>query len=365
MSDTRKVPLAPNEAASNEVWVLGETKSTGELAGTVFELTAKARELADTLSSLTGNTHTVKVFLLLDPTFAQSANPKAAAGYGADAVVLVKGKDILFDRALCGRALAYFARTSVPSIILASATAFGRSVMPYAAALLETGLTADCTGLSIDPESKRLLQTRPAIGGNIMATIETPNHRPQMATVRPRTFRTPEPIPGRSIEVVNLALPEELETPTVETLGFRRFSESEGTLQEKDVVISGGKGLRRAEGFALISRLAEILDSFGLPTGVGATRPVVEMKWIGYPHQVGLSGQVVAPKVYIAAGISGTVQHLAGMQTAEKIVSINRDPDALVFNVSDIAICGDLYEILPRLIEKIEKKIAEKKGASR
>jgi electron transfer flavoprotein alpha subunit len=336
---------------ANMVWVLGEAKPSGELANTTYELSAKAAELADSLSSSTKRPHKVVVMLLLDSKVENSARLEATAKYGADEVMVISGDRLPLDRAACGRILAYLAAERKPHIILASATAFGRSVMPYTAALLKTGLTADCTGLSIEPETNLLLQTRPAIGGNIMATIKTPNHRPQMATVRPKTFRIPEPIEGRSIKVTEPAIPEELMRPTLKTLEFKKFKVEDGTLQEREIVVSGGKGLRKAEGFALIGSLADILGA-----GIGASRPVVEMKWINYPHQVGLSGQVISPKVYIAVGISGTVQHLAGMQTSGKIISINRDPDALIFNVSDVAIIGDLYEIIPRLIEKIRER---------
>ena len=213
--------------------------------------------------------------------------------------------------------------------------------MPYAAALVGAGLTADCTGLSIEEQSGLLLQTRPAIGGNIMATIKTPDHMPQMATVRPKTFATPKAKPGRGVEVVEPNVPSELLKPTVETLSFEPFASGGENMQEQEVIVAGGKGLRRASGFELLSSLASLLGA-----AVGASRPVVEMKWIGYPHEIGLSGQTVSLRVYIAAGISGSVQHLAGMQTSGKIISINRDPDAQIFNVSDVAICGDLYEII-------------------
>jgi electron transfer flavoprotein alpha subunit len=213
-----------------------------------------------------------------------------------------------------------------------------------------TGLTADCTGLAIDPESGLLLQTRPAIGGNVMATIRTPDFRPQMATVRPRTFRIPDPTP-RPGRIVRPELPEETFLSRIENLGLDAEEDRGADIQDKEVVISGGKGLRRPEGFALIRELAELLDA-----GVGASRPTVEAKWIPYPHQVGLSGRVVAPKLYLAAGISGAVQHLAGMQTARKIVAVNKDPEAPIFRVADLALCGDLYDILPRLAALIREE---------
>jgi electron transfer flavoprotein alpha subunit len=339
---------------SDEIWVLGELRPSGELSETVLELVSKSRELADSLAISAGRPHIVRVALPLDTKNEADPHTEDIGKYGADRVMIVRGDRLPFDRAWCARILAWLAAKYAPKILLASATAFGRSVMPYTAALLKTGLTADCTGLDIEPETNLLLQTRPAIGGNIMATIKTPDHRPQMATVRPGTFRIP-PAGERFARVESPELPDELKRGTVVTTKFEPFKADEGTLQDRDIIISGGKGLRRAEGFELISRLASLVGA-----GVGASRPVVEMKWIGYPHQVGLSGLTVSPKVYIAAGISGTVQHLAGMQTAEKIISINRDPDALIFKVSDVALCGDLYEIIPMLIEKIKERKQER-----
>jgi electron transfer flavoprotein alpha subunit len=332
-----------------EVWVLGETKCSGEVSDTVYELSAKARALADSLAGTTGKRHGVSVAMMLDKENAPPAGLGRIGQYGADAVFAIRGDRLPFDRAKCAKILALLAERARPQILLASATAFGRSVMPYAAALLGTGLTADCTGLEIEEESGLLLQTRPAIGGNVMAVIKTPNHRPQMATVRPRTFRIPEPARGRTAAVIEPDIPHMADS--VRTSSFEPFKTSRGGIAERDAIVAGGKGLRRAEGFELISKLADAVGA-----GVGASRPTVEMKWIGYPHQVGLSGQTVSPKVYIAAGISGTVQHLAGMSSSGKIVSINRDPEAPIFRVSDVAICGDLYEIIPILIERIERR---------
>lgn len=336
---------------SHDIWVLGEAKPSGELASTVFELSAKARELAVQAELYTGEAHSVKILLI--PDAAVFAGLEQAGHYGADKVIVAgcAKNGLSADRAASARVLAFLAEQNRPAVILASATAFGRSVMPYAAALLKTGLTADCTELSIDQKTGLLLQTRPAIGGNIMATINTPSHIPQMATVRPRTFRTPAPETGKRAQIETAHVPEDVAKPAVTTVGFKKFDENDGTPQERDVIVSGGKGLRRAEGFELISKLAKLLGG-----GIGASRPPVEMKWAGYPHQIGLSGQVVSPKVYIAAGISGAVQHLAGMQTSGKIIAINRDSEAQIFNVSDVAICGDLYDIIPKLIEKIEQR---------
>ena len=339
--------------SGEKIWVLGETKTNGELSSTVSELSGKAKELADSLEAVTGRFHAVTVVLLQDKEN-DTDIPKdfeRIGEYGADNVIRVALDGLPSDRAASARILAHLIGREKPTIVLAAATAFGRSVMPYTAALVQTGLTADCTELGIEPETGLLLQTRPAIGGNIMATIKTPEHRPQMATVRPRTFRIPRPLAGKTCVVEEPTLPPELLGPTIRTLSFSPFPDEKEGIQEKDVIVSGGHGLRRPEGFTLLAKLARALDA-----GIGASRPTVEMKWTTYPHQVGLSGQVVSPKVYIAAGISGAVQHLAGMQTAGKIISINRDPDAPIFRVSDIAIWGDLYEVIPMLMDKIQER---------
>ncbi|HRX25807.1 MAG TPA: electron transfer flavoprotein subunit alpha/FixB family protein, partial [Aminivibrio sp.] len=196
-----------------------------------------------------------------------------------------------------------------------------------------------------------LLQIRPAFGGNIIATIINYDRWPQMATVRPRTFRIPEPS-ERKGELLTPGIPAALFESSIENLGFDRVEDGAANIADMDVVVSGGKGLKRPESFRMLEELAALLGG-----GVGASRPAVEAKWMGYPHQVGLSGKVVAPKVYIAAGISGAVQHLAGMQTAGFVVAVNRDPDASIFRVADLGLCGDLFDILPRLTERIRKEV--------
>jgi len=213
-------------------------------------------------------------------------------------------------------------------------------------------LTADCTGLDIEEETELLLQTRPAIGGNIMATIKTPNHRPQMATVRPKTFKIPQK--GERIGTIeSFKITEEMKRTPIEVLEYKPLKGRSENIQDKDIVVSGGKGLKRKEGFDLLEQLANILEA-----GIGASRPAIEAKWIEYPHQVGLSGKVVSPKLYFAIGISGAVQHIAGMETSEIVVSVNKDPDASIFQVSDYAFCGDLYDIIPKMIEVFKDKLS-------
>lgn len=323
------------------ILVYGETRG-GRIHSVTYELAGKARELADDLKC------PVSVLLLTDKL---TDDPSDLFRYGADRVLLIEHPSLeIFHQGISVNILKEMIETENPEILLAPATTAGRTVLPATAALIHTGLTADCTGLDIDPQSGLLLQTRPAIGGNIMATIKTPDHRPQMATVRPKTFRVPAPI-ARTGVVSRPVLPSSVFSSAIRNLRLERATGDSDNIQDRDCIVSGGKGLRRPEGFKLLKELAELLEA-----GVGASRPTVEAKWISYPHQVGLSGKVVAPKFYLAAGISGAVQHLAGMQTAQKIVAVNKDPEASIFRVADVALCGDLYEILPRLMARIRQE---------
>ncbi|HUW64056.1 MAG TPA: electron transfer flavoprotein subunit alpha/FixB family protein [Spirochaetia bacterium] len=245
------------------------------------------------------------------------------------------------------RLLEQLIREEEPVVVIAAATTTGRTVMPLVAARLKTGLTADCTSLDIDPGDQALLQTRPAIGGNIMATIKT-RTRPQMATVRPRSAPPAERDPARQGQVVERQYGEDLLVTPERLVEFIRDVTQEVDLEEADIVVAGGKGLGDRSGFVLVEKLAGVLGA-----AVGASRDAVELGWAGYPHQVGLSGKTVAPRLYLAVGISGKIQHLAGMQTARTIVAINNDPGAQIFQVADMGIVGDALELVPALIEKI------------
>ena len=328
-----------------DFFVLGEVRE-GRIHSVTRELTGKARELADTVG---GRVTTI----LLSGRLADL--PAELFLCGADRVMTIEHPSMmLYNQEVETNVLTYILHSEKPEVVLAGATTSGRTTLPALAAKLKTGLTADCTGLEMDAETGLLLQTRPAIGGNVMATIKTPECRPQMATVRPRTFRIPEPS-HRDGELLRPEIPVHLFESVIENLGFERTEGGSANISDMDVVVSGGKGLKRPENFRMIEELAELLGG-----GVGASRPAVEAKWMDYPHQVGLSGKVVAPKVYIAVGISGSVQHLAGMQTAEYIVAINRDPEASIFRVADLGLRGDLFEIVPRLIERIRVEVKSK-----
>ncbi|MBF7083000.1 electron transfer flavoprotein subunit alpha/FixB family protein [Desulfallas sp. Bu1-1] len=239
-------------------------------------------------------------------------------------------------------------RESKPEIFLVGATNLGRDLAPKVGRRLGTGLTADCTGLDIDDEGM-LLQTRPAFGGNIIATIVTPNHRPQMATVRPRVMVSLPRNEGRRGEVVKI--PYKLDTMDlrVKVLDIVKEIKRGVNLEEADVIVAGGRGLGSAEGFKVLERLAGVLGG-----EIGASRDAVDAGWISHAHQIGQTGKTVRPKLYIACGISGTVQHTAGMKESDMIVAINTDPAAPIFEIADYGIVADLYQAVPALISAIE-----------
>lgn len=252
------------------------------------------------------------------------------------------------------RLLSSIIETYKPEVVLAGATPIGRSFIPRVAARLGTGLTADCTSLLIDKETRNLLQVRPAFGGNIMATILCPNHRPQMATVRPRVMKRGEYKENRKGEIIHIGN-DGVSSRTRVINTIKEISDIALNLQEADIIVSGGRGLGNAKGFALLKELAELLGG-----SVGASRAAVDEGWISYRHQIGQTGKTVCPKIYIACGISGAIQHIVGMQTSEIIIAINKNPDAPIFNIATYGIVGDLYDVIPLLI----KKIKELKGIS-
>jgi len=239
---------------------------------------------------------------------------------------------------------------AVLEIVLVSATPQGRDLAPRVAARLSAGLTADCTGLDIDERERLLVQTRPAFGGNLMATIVCRHARPQMATVRPGVMKALEPDRSRSGEIVEV--PVHLDergvlAKIVEVV--QQETDGQVNLQDAEIIVSGGRGLGKPDSFALIRELAEVLGG-----AVGASRAVVDAGWIPAYHQVGQTGRTVQPKLYIACGISGAVQHLAGMSSSDCIIAINKDPSAPIFNVATYGVVGDLFEILPALTKKLK-----------
>jgi electron transfer flavoprotein alpha subunit len=327
-----------------EVWTFSEQKNQ-HLREVSFELLAFGRKLADQRG-----TSLCAVVLIDDMSAAEF---ERLIQHGADKVYVVQNP--IFEHFLVEpqvHTLRYLVTTYQPEIILAAATTTGRTVMPYLSMLLHTGLTADCTSLEIEPETGDFLQIRPAIGGNIMATIKTPNTRPQMSTVRPKSISPLEPDPTRSGQIFFETVPEE---DFRSRMRFEKsISESRGNaaLEEANIVISGGLGMQGPQAIAMVESLADVLGA-----AVGSSRPPVDRGWQPYVRQVGLSGRTISPELYIACGISGSVQHLAGIQTAKNIIAINSDPAAPIFQVADFGIVGDALQILPVLQKYIEQDL--------
>lgn len=323
------------------VWIVAEQRK-GDMAPVVYQLFGKGRELADAL-----DVPLAAVVIGFD----MRDQVESLAGYGADTVYYVNHSDCAdFNDELYTDILVDILNKYKPEIVLCGATAIGRSLIPGVATRLETGLTADCTQLEIDPETKLLLQTRPAYGGHIMATIVCPNHRPQMATVRPNVMKKPQFNPDAQCEIVEI--PFDSNDYYSRTKLVEHISEVEGEgalLSDADVVVAGGRALKNSENFALIRTLADLLGG-----AVGASRPPVDSEWIPYRHQIGQTGKTICPKLYIACGISGAVQHLVGMESSEVIVAINKDRSAPIFEVASYGIEGDIFEILPALIKRLK-----------
>jgi len=249
------------------------------------------------------------------------------------------------------KALVQAIQKKKPEIFLAGATWFGRTLIPKVAAILKTGLTADCTGLAIDEERKILLQTRPTFGGNILATIITRNARPQMATVRPHVMEKKK-IAGEGDykdKIEYIKIDESKFKSKYKLLGIEKELGEKINITDYDVIVSGGRGLGGSEKFPMLKELADLLGGV-----VGASRAAVDSGWISYPHQVGQTGKTVNPKIYIACGISGAIQHLAGMQTSDIIIAINKDPSAPIFKVANYGIVGDIFEVVPMLIKRLK-----------
>jgi electron transfer flavoprotein alpha subunit len=326
---------------SKGVWVFCEQKK-GKIQSVSYELLGEGRRLADRLK--TG----LSAVLLGENMGNKTDEP---IWRGADCVYLVDSPKLAnYQDEPYTNVLTKLIQKYKPEILLCGATSIGRSLISRVAVILKTGLTADCTGLEIDAEKKILLQTRPAFGGNIMATIITPNHRPQMATVRHKVMKEASVDKGRRGKVIKEDFDSGLLQSRTKLIDMVEEIISTVNLSEADIIVSGGRGLKKPENFKLIEDLAKVLGA-----AVGASRAAVDAGWMSYSHQVGQTGKTVCPKVYIACGISGQIQHLVGMQSSKTIVAINNDPCAPIFNVATYAIVGDLFEILPALTAKFQK----------
>jgi electron transfer flavoprotein alpha subunit len=331
-------------SAYQGVWVFAE-QADGIPAGVALELLGEGRKLADQL-------HVPLSAILFGENVKRTAQTLIA--HGADNVYLVDHPSLKqFNDESYADLFVQLVRRFKPEIVLMGASTYGRSLAPRVSSRINTGLTADCTKLVIDPDRRILLQTRPAFGGNLMATIICPNHRPQMSTVRPRVMKALAPDFARFGKVIRpeVTLPENLRTKVLDVVN--ELVEMVN-LTEADIIVSGGRGLGDPKNFAILEELARTLGG-----AVGASRAAVDAGWIAYAHQVGQTGKTVGPKVYFACGISGAVQHLAGMSSSDTIIAINKNPDAPIFKVATFGIVGDVLQVVPALISEFKNRLAE------
>ncbi|HAZ09854.1 MAG: electron transfer flavoprotein subunit alpha [Omnitrophica bacterium GWA2_41_15] len=326
-----------------DVWVFCEQKK-GVVQSVAYELLGKARELADTLGvELCG--------VLLGENMKEEAQKIIHRGankaYLVDSPALKYYQDEPYSKVLVQLIKEY-----KPEIVLCGATSIGRSLISRVAIGIHAGLTADCTGLDIDKKERLLLQTRPAFGGNIMATIICPNHRPQMSTVRHKVMKEAAENKHHKGKIIEKNYDSNIYFSRTRLLDIVEEIEDTVNLTEANVIVSGGRGIQSPENFKLIEDLAKTLGG-----AVGASRAAVDSGWKTYSHQVGQTGKTVCPKIYIACGISGQIQHLVGMQSSEIIVAINKDPYAPIFSVATYGIVGDVFEVVPELTRQFKEAL--------
>ena len=331
------------EAKTKDLWVFIETRENGAPCNVGLELLSPGRDLAAKQGGQL-------IGVVVAGNAAEAT--KAAAEYGADKVIVVEGPEYEeYTTEAYTNAVTQLIEKHGPTTILVGASNLGRDLGPRIACRVKTGLTADCTELDIDEESGNVAWTRPAFGGNLMATILCPDTRPQIGTVRPGVFKKSEPVAGRTAEVIKEDIhfaPEKIRVRLIEKL--EELGGEIVDLEGAEIIVSGGRGCGSEEGFAPIRALAEALGAT-----VGSSRAAVDAGWIGHSHQVGQTGKTVGPKLYIACGISGAIQHLAGMSGSDVVIAINKDADAPIFSVADYGIVGDMFEVLPALTAEIIK----------
>ena len=333
---------AEDLAAYSGVWVWVE-QFNGRTGGISVEMLGQGRKLADqrkvALTACVFGHHVEHI-------------TQEAISFGADRVFWADDESLAaYSTAPYASMLVDLVREYKPEILLLGASSRGRDLAGSVASILYTGLTADCTGLDIDPENGLLRQTRPAFGGNIMATIICPDHRPQMATVRHRVFEMPvadERRQGQVVPVKPAMTADQITAHVVDSI----LEKDDVNLADARIIVAGGRGLGGPAGFETLRKLADVLGG-----AIGSSRSAVDAGWISYAHQVGQTGRTVRPDLYIACGISGQIQHLAGMKTSRVIVAINKNPDAPIFHIANIGIVGDLFQIIPALTEQFRKKL--------
>ena len=330
------------EAKTKDLWVFIETKEDGSAQNVGLELLNPGRMLADKQGG-------ALVAVVIGNNVEESV--KAASSHGADKVIVVEGEEYqLYTTDAYATALCTLVEKYGPTSMMIGATPHGRDLGPSVSCRLQTGLTADCTALDIDEESGNVAWTRPAFGGNLMATIICPDHRPQIGTVRPGVFKKSDPTEGKA-EVIREDIhvaPDQIRTKLLESI--KEAAGEMVDLEGAEIIVSGGRGVGGPEGFAPVKELADALGGV-----VGASRAAVDAGWIAHAHQVGQTGKTVGPKLYIACGISGAIQHVAGMSSSDYIVAINKDPDAPIFDIADYGLVGNLFEVLPLLTAEVKK----------
>lgn len=331
------------EALTRDLWVFIETTDEGKARSVGLELLNPGRRLADAQ----GGALTAVVI----GSNTEDAVREAAA-YGADKILVVDGPEFKhYTTEAYTDAMYELVQKYGPSTMMIGATNVGRDMGPRLSCRLKTGLTADCTAVDYDEETGNIAWTRPTFGGNLLAVIMCPAHRPQIGTVRPGVFKKGERKPENQPEIIREAIsvkPERIRTRLVEVL--KEAGAGSVNLENAEIIVSGGRGIGGPKGFELLQELADLLGG-----EVGASRAAVDSDWIGHVHQVGQTGKTVGPKLYIACGISGAIQHVAGMSGSDTIVAINKDPDAPIFNIADYGIVGDLYTVIPALIREIKE----------
>lgn len=331
---------------TKDLWVFVETGEDGSAKNVGIELLTPGKLLAEKQGG--------QLAAVVIGNQAEKAVEEASA-HGADKIYVVEGEEYAhYTTDAYAIAMVALVEKYGPTSILIGATNNGRDLGPRVSSRLHTGLTADCTALDIDGDSGNVAWTRPAFGGNLMATILCPDNRPQIGTVRPGVFKKSTPVEPRA-EIIR----EDIHVPAekIRTQVLEVIQELEGDkvdLEGAQIIVSGGRGVGGPEGFAPIRALAEALGGT-----VGASRAAVDAGWIPHAHQVGQTGKTVAPKLYIACGISGAIQHIAGMSGSDVIVAINKDPNAPIFDVADYGVVGNLFEVIPVFVEEIKKAKAQ------
>ncbi len=337
--ESKQVAMDKNEY--KDVWVYIEI-AEGKARNVGLELLGEGRKLADAMGQkLSGVIIGDKVESIAKEVFAA----------GADKIYLVEAPALAnYNTDGYTATFTDLISTYKPSVILLGATNDGRDLGPRIACRVGTGLTADCTGLGIDEATGLVAWTRPAFGGNIMATILCPEHRPQMGTVRPAVFKRPAPDYAKSGEIIRVVSKVKAENIRTKLLDIVKVCTASCNLEEAEIIVSGGRGLGKPENFCYVEELANVLGG-----AVGASRAAVDAGWKPHMHQVGQTGKTVGPKIYFACGISGAIQHLAGMSSSDIIIAVNKDPDAPIFKMADYGIVGDVVEVLPILTEEFRK----------